>query len=812
MEREAISPDGKWATYSLKYAQADTLFVQHIATGEKKGFPSGGNATFSHDAKWLRFTLPNSIALYHLESGKVQYFEGATQSDFIENTPYTILKISHGATDSIYIVDLSRGMPRIKFAAGNFSSYAISPKGKIALSGPDGVMIVHTADNFKIQEVVKDKNAIYGKMVWSKQGNALAFSEVTGEKDRRIAKVGYYGPEGLKILDPSLDARFGEKIISLDPRAPLLFSEDGLSVIFTVSPPARHVSTEVGVEIWDALSPLEYPRQKWLEDPTLHKQVTLWHPSSDRLQIIASPKGAVLLFTPDRKYCIHYTTLPYEPQLETDGWADYYITDLAGGHTQLLFKQQTSAIGNLSFSENGNLIAYFKGSDWFVYNIEKELHLNLTAGLTAAFTAENDNAGSKYACGSPGWTANSKELLVYDRNGIWALSVDGHQKECLTCDLRTHTSFRICERAYPSNIRRGPVDLNLRIFDLKKGILLECLAADKIASYALWKKGEPVHYFPSFHGRQSRLQKAKNTDTYLYFQEAANLPPQLVTYHAKKESVLFQSNAHYRKYKQGAASLIGYANAKGEHLSGILYYPVDFSPEKQYPMVVYLYEKLSDGLYEYHNPTTLSPIGFSPANYTADGYLVLFVDISFEVGNPGISATDCVLAAVRKVKEMGIVKNRGIGIIGHSFGGYLVNFIITQTDGFTAAVAGAPTTDLISSYLTINNETGYGNAWRYETQQLRMGNSPYGAMQNYLDNSPVIHADKITTPLLSWSGKEDLSVSYTQNMEMHLALRRLGKKSLMLLYPAEGHTLEKLENRQDLTGRTKKWFDTFLKD
>lgn len=181
-------------------------------------------------------------------------------------------------------------------------------------------------------------------------------------------------------------------------------------------------------------------------------------------------------------------------------------------------------------------------------------------------------------------------------------------------------------------------------------------------------------------------------------------------------------------------------------------------------------------------------------------------------GDTGVSALDCVVAATNKVIEMNIVQKNKIGLLGHSFGGYETNFIVTQTNIFSAAVSGAGVSDLTSWYLSLGWNTGKPDMWRLESQQWRMGKSFYDDQESYYRNSPIIHATKIQTPLLLWAGKLDLQVDWHQTMEFYLALRRLEKKNIMLLYPNEQHVLFNAENQIDLTNRIEQWFDYHLKD
>src|SRR5690606_18072510 len=138
------------------------------------------------------------------------------------------------------------------------------------------------------------------------------------------------------------------------------------------------------------------------------------------------------------------------------------------------------------------------------------------------------------------------------------------------------------------------------------------------------------------------------------------------------------------------------------------------------------------------------------ANLTSQGYFVLMPDIIYGKGNPGMDATDCVVAATNHVIGMGMVKRDRIALMGHSFGGYETNFIITQTSLFRTAISGASIFDLPSWYLSISRNSGDPEIWRFESQQWRMGKSLYADREGYERNSPSSWVENVNTPLLLW--------------------------------------------------------------
>lgn len=316
------------------------------------------------------------------------------------------------------------------------------------------------------------------------------------------------------------------------------------------------------------------------------------------------------------------------------------------------------------------------------------------------------------------------------------------------------------------------------------------------------------------HGSKKfeQLLQSKN-HCFAYTSQTYNNPPQLeFKKNGTNQSILFKSNLHQKEYFYGKSEIVYYRDSAGEMVKSAMIYPAGFNPSKKYPMIVYIYENMSGLVNNYQNPSLQSTIGFNISNYSINGYFVLLPDIIYKKGNPGISALESVKSAVNAVLEKGFVDRKRIGLYGHSFGGYEANFIISQTGLFSAAASGAGISNIIGYYFNISrNGIAQSEMWRFESQQYRIGNSLFEKKENYLKNNPLLNADKINTPLLLWSGKEDRVVPYTQSVAYYLALRKLKKPSVMLIYPTEDHNLKKASNQEDLSRRIMEWFDYFLK-
>jgi dipeptidyl aminopeptidase/acylaminoacyl peptidase len=181
------------------------------------------------------------------------------------------------------------------------------------------------------------------------------------------------------------------------------------------------------------------------------------------------------------------------------------------------------------------------------------------------------------------------------------------------------------------------------------------------------------------------------------------------------------------------------------------------------------------------------------------------------VGYPGYSALSAIVPGVQSIVNRGYIDPKRLGIQGQSWGGYQVAYLVTQTNMFAAAEAGAPVGDMFSAYGGIRYGSGLVREMQYEHEQSRIGGTPWDSTLRFIENSPVFFADKVQTPLMIMSNDKDGAVPHTQGIELFTALRRLNKPSWMVVYNGEDHNIVERKNRKDFTVRLSQFFDHFLK-
>lgn len=814
--QETISPKGEWATYVLHYDYGpDTLFVQNIKSTKRIAFPECNNARFSNDDKWLTVSDPQKgLTLYNLKTDNKHYFKDAIQNEFCEKENYIAILNKNAKSKYLTIIQLATSN---SYLFEDVTEFSLSTSGLLAINTNQEVELINPRQQFEKRTIARDNSAGFKKLFWSPSGQLLAFFQEIKEQSKLGKNYRIFYHDVLTSENSILDSRQEEKLsqenISTYGGSPALrFSDDEKSLFFNYLTLDQNVQSSP-YEIWDSSTPLEYNQNKNFGNPYHLPKLAIWTPGNGKIIKISTIEHPKTKLSANRKYALCYNDWKYEPQYEYFAPADMYVKNIDTGLAHLILEKQSTTTGMIGCSPKGNFIHYYKNGNWWVYDIPTMQHRNLTANLPTSIISTADNyPDPSYPYTSPVWTSDEKYFIVYDQYDIWLISSDGKQSRKITNGRELKIRYRICLNLYPKVRKPSTDEFIIPKVDLSQGLIIKANKDDGSSGFYMWTANASLSKLTFDKVDNSSLQKAEKADQFIYLEQTDSNPPKLMTMQKnKKPLLLFQSNLHANMFQWGQAELIHYKDKNGHDLKGILYKPAGFKKGKKYPMVVYIYEKKSQEIFNYHIPTEYDVIGFNPSNYFTDGYLVLLPDIQFKIGEPGRSAVDCVLKAVEVVKEMKIVEENHIGIIGHSYGGYETAFIITQTNAFAAAVCGSGLMNTISSYFYPADKIR-SNAWRFESQQGRMQFSPFEDWKAYERDAPLPNAANCTTPLFSWAGKNDVTISWMQSAEFHIALRRLKKKNIFILYENEPHTITTPELQKDLTIKTKNWFDYYLKE
>jgi dipeptidyl aminopeptidase/acylaminoacyl peptidase len=395
-------------------------------------------------------------------------------------------------------------------------------------------------------------------------------------------------------------------------------------------------------------------------------------------------------------------------------------------------------------------------------------------------------------------------VLIYDKYDIWRFTTASGEAVNVTGGLgrETDKTFRVIR-----------VDPDQRFFAESQRLLLSAYEnLEKHHGFYTCRLGRPgVIKLLDAPKKFSFKAKAKNADIILYTRESYTEYPDLWVSDPKFKSPkkITEANPQIKDFAWGSAELVEWRSVDGIPLQGVLIKPGNYEPDKRYPVVVYYYRFFSQRLHEF-NQVVVNHRPCFPL-YASNGYAVFLPDIRFDIGRPGYSATKCLVPGIQKLVDMGVADPDAIGLHGHSWSGYQTAFVITQTDIFACAVAGAPVSNMTSAYSGIRWESGLARQMQYEQQQSRIGGSLWDYPERYIENSPVFFADRINTPLLIQFGDEDGAVPWYQGIELYLAMRRLEKDCVFLQYRKEPHHLKKYPNKLDYTIKMMEYFNHYLK-
>jgi dipeptidyl aminopeptidase/acylaminoacyl peptidase len=672
--------------------------------------------------------------------------------------------------------------------------------------------------------------ADYGRLAWRKESGDLAFLRSSGD-DKHQGQISVLlawrhlgeAAESSHRYDPSSDSKFPAGMRTVSYR-PLSWSDDGKFVFagvakWVVKPPAAKktgTDKEAAAEVED---PAQVNVWHWHDVEVMPRQKINAHKDAERSMLAAwqvEPGSMVQL---ERAITEEATPIKHQQLAWLADWkayaldrtigrpaADIYLVDLATGERT---KVRDHLIDDhyVQASPAGRYLLFFQDDNYWTVNTGTRAVVNITKNVKTAFVnRESDyTIKQKPSFGMAGWTKDDASVILYDKFDLWQVSPDGSRAVRLTDGAGDETRHRYVQ-----------LDADEEFIDSSKPVYVSLFGIwTKKSGYARLDPGAVQDRHLSYLDQHIfNLAKAKDADVFSYVCETFENSPNIFVTGADKPDwkdakQISNTNDFQSKYAWGRSELVEYRNSHGERLQASLYYPAGYEPGRKYPMVVYMYEKLSDQLH-YYSPLSERRY-YSPTAITSHGYFLLMPDIVFKPREPGVSVADCVTSAVKKVLQKGLVDEHKVGVIGHSWGGFDASYLATHTSIFAAAIAGAPITDLVSNYGNHHWSSGIAETDHIETGQQRMEVPLWEDLPAYIRNSAVFNVQNMTTPLLIEVGDSDGTVFFHQGVELYNIARRARKEVVMIVYADEDHGLKKKPDQIDYQHRIFEWFGHYLK-
>lgn len=846
-----ISHDGQWSFYEYGPEKGDgTLEIRSLTDDELYKIPRGNAAQFTHDSRYVVYLITppddtlraarkadldedempkDTLGILDLGTGISHYVPHVRSfevpNDFTNVVAYLSEKTepdSTGKGSMLHVYDLGTA------SASSFAhvqEYLLSANGAhliYTFEGNDSLDtgLVRVDLSSGTVDTLLSGGGAYERLTFDEAGDQLAFlSSHEGHAMDPAEYALYYwqaGADSVRAVATAASNALAEGWW-ISPNRDPSFSESGDRLYFGTAPKPPAEKEEVDEEespvldIWNWRDPLLQPMQ--LVNAEREKErsyLAVLHLDTEQIIQLAHKAMPDVSVGSDGNadIAIGWSDLPYQQQISWDSpraYDTYVINVLDGTSTLVLEGVQYRP----SLSPDARYITWWDRDQlsWMTLATDNKEPINLTVSLELPVYNEiHDWPYGPNSYGSAGWSADDHEFLFYDRYDIWAVNPnDVSSLRNVTGGLGREQNLQFRYVELDPDEESIPDQLMLSAFDLDT-------KASGFYQLKIDSDGNPEELV-MMDQRFGFLEKAENADQLLFTRESFTESRNLWTSSLDLSDMeqVSDVNPQQSDYNWGTAELVHWTSLDGIPLTGMLFKPDGFDASQEYPMMVYFYEKMSNGLHQYRPPVTArSSISFS--FYVSRGYVVFVPDIPYKVGYPGESALNAVVPGVTMLINQGFVDPDRVGVQGHSWGGYQIAYMITESDLFAAAEAGAPVVNMTSAYGGIRWASGMSRMFQYERTQSRIGGSLWETPLRYLDNSPLFQADKIKTPVLMLHNDDDGAVPWYQGIEFFVALRRLQKPVWMLNYNGEGHGLSKYPNKRDFAIRMQQFFDHYLMD
>lgn len=842
-----FSDDGNWFLYDIRRNnKKNEIRLHNLSDNSIKVLAEGSRAQFTADSKWLGYfinptakareksktPLRSEFRIMNLVSGDSMTTKDVSSFSFTDDSKYLAMKrfATKGKKSKGSDLVIRNLATNQEYNFGNVAAYdwkddsntiamVIDADGKAG----NGLHIFNPETG--VLKVLDSKEAVYSGLRWRAESDDLAVFrsfEDDGYEDESQHILTWRNVSSKKVtasvFNQKIAQGFPEHYKVITNRG-LTWSDSGESIFFALKAwdqkPAKKDKEEKdketyqdltdeapALQIWHSKDVKVIPEQELSASRRRDNQfMSVWHISKNQFIQLEDELVESVRIQTNVNTLLGFDATPYEKEaMFGRGNSDAYTVDLMTGvKTKVLTKINYVS----SISHKGDFFPYIKGDDYYVYNIKEKSHSRLTEGGEASFTNQDDDhpTPDKRPYGFISWEKNGASFFVHSKYDVWQLYVNGKTPRRITNGKADQIRHRFSYMDFEDHI------------DQKETMYLSLFGNwSKKSGYATVIPGKAVKQLIWEDARVSRLNKAENADKFVFSKETFSDSPDffITSSDFNNAKQVSETNPFQKDYAWGKSELIEYTNANGKKLQGSLFYPADYQPGKKYPMITYIYELLSDGIHSYSSPSQTNY--YSTTVFTQQGYFVLRPDIVFDAGDPGISSVRTMEAAVKVVVDKGLIDEKKVGLIGHSWGGYQAGYAVTQTDIFAASVAGAGLTNLTSMSGMI--AWAFGGApenEHFEVSQERMIVPVFKDVDSYVRNSSIFSVEQLNTPLLFEVGDNDKNVDWRQGIEYYNAARRARKQFVLLVYANEGHGLRAEKNSSDYQYRILKWFGHYLK-
>jgi dipeptidyl aminopeptidase/acylaminoacyl peptidase len=808
-----LSNNGRYVVYGITNPplKGYTTVVKATIGNWKKEFINIDNSRFSEDSKLFIYKHgKDSLCLLAMETGELKYITHVQKWPILmeDNSPWLVYQLDTPKNE-IIVYNITTG--RQQSFDHIIGCQIISGGSAILLQQQksDNQISVQWANLFKGDTKVIWQGEIFGDIAFNTDSTKLV---LCGRNDSKAKKQLWLYKKGEpKAIELNFDSLDVEQLSNFK------FDGTGTKLFFSIIRPTNKPKPNTALASVDIYSYKDTKLQSEQLQERQNNAFTCVYNLHTKQMVRLNGADEEIKSVLDGNWIL------IKKGYGGDEWNEWnwnknalvsiFAVSTIDGSRKCIAKGITPLVADTySLSPSGKYVIYYdtKVKDYFSYNIISGKVKDMTQGIKISWVSDySEDRPIPYErmAGIFGWIPNDQAVWLKSRYDIFRADPEGKLPLINLTNgygLKHHLTFISYLDAYSPYART---------IDPVKPMLMHFTNEDNKdegfcrVSLTRQKNPEFLSVFPKrFYGLQAKSRDADIYAVDVYDERSA--PNYYVTRDFKTFAQLTDLQPQ-KVYNWLTAELVKWKTTDGNVTQGILYKPKNFDPKRKYPIIFHYYERMSGGLHNFPDPQYQDGSTIDIATYVSNGYLVFLPDVHFKIGHPGQSSLNTLLSAVKHLSKYPWVDQKHMGLMGHSFGAFETNYVITHSHLFAAAVSMSGMSNSISGYDELRG-SGESRQTQYETGQSRIGATLWQRPDLYFENSPIFGADKVTTPVLLMANKKDESVPYEQGFEFFTALRRLGKKAWMLQYDNGGHQVESETDKKDLTIRTRQFFDYYL--
>lgn len=860
-----ISNDGKFISYEIKPHRGDgVLCVYNVETGETDTIPRAYRAQFSGGSSYLAFKITpgfdtlrtcelkeikrtkwpkDSLGIYYLGQDSLAKYPEVKSFTTSDVNDWMTVEFSHnnltevpgkkkkkkkrrknkepeyeskGKLLWVFHPEFSKEIENVTGYEMSYEGDHVAYKTHRSMDEIDSVKVNFFSFTDRAIWTWKDQYTAVDIQTFNSNENGIAFYATQDTSEVKLYDIHLLAVDGSSYMQ--LDsAKVGFDIDhSISRHYDLSFTMNDDILFFGIGdreleePEDTLTKKEkVHLDLWHYKDQRLQPQQLLEKDRDLEASwMHAYHIKSDKVVQLENDtlgvyseynmKGKYLMGMSEETYANTYNWVSPRPR-------DFYRVNVETGEAELVLTGQKFWP---SMAPSGKYMEFYCDGEHHMLDLETGNEDCITCNTADVVWTEDMNGMpmEAYPKNAGNWTRDESKVLIQSEFDYWQYDHNDKTLASYTHDMgklnNVELSLSIWER---DSVYYEPFNVYFRGFDRNtKGSRF----------YELKEHDDHVDLVQtaSFNANVMQLQRSKNNQRHIVRRMTFQDYPELYTFTDDMAEMqkISETNPQQSEYNWGTVELTKWTSYDGFELEGLIYKPENFDSTKSYPLMVYFYELYADRLHSHYIPKPTASIIYA-TEYASAGYVVFMPDIRYKPGHPAKSAYDCIMSGTDHVLEqLPNVDSTRMALQGQSWGGYQTAQLVTMTNRYRAAMAGAPVANMFSAYGGIRWGSGYNRQFQYERTQSRIGYTIWERPELYVENSPLFHLPNVETPLMIMHNDADGAVPWYQGIELFTGLKRLGRPTWLLNYKEDNHNLMRNANRIDLSIRMRQFFDHYL--